>query len=394
VGRAPECQQLSEAEPLPDLVIPGYRIIRVLGHGGMGMVYEAEQDRPRRRVAIKVINPEIMSRSAMRRFHFEAETLGRLSHPSIARIFAAGTIEPADGSGAYGRDARATTSGGGVLYFVMEFIPHARPITRYADERSLDLDARLELFVHVCDAVHYGHQKGFIHRDLKPANILVGSDSLSPGERAGVRALTDSQPIAHSPQPPEALVKVIDFGIARSTDSDLAITTLHTNPREVIGTLQYMSPEQLDIPDGGSGLASPTGRGVGGEGASRGGSGGGPPSGGDADAVSDIYSLGVVLYELVCGRPPHDLDGKSLPQAARIIAEQDVPPPRTVWRSLQNPRPRGEGRVRVTGDEPPDSDKRRNEGTLTPTLSHPRTWEMEQKPSPQPLYLQLVIERQ
>jgi serine/threonine-protein kinase len=189
VGRAPECQQLSEAEPLPDLVIPGYRIIRVLGHGGMGMVYEAEQDRPRRRVAIKVINPEIMSRSAMRRFHFEAETLGRLSHPSIARIFAAGTIEPADGSGAYGRDARATTSGGGVLYFVMEFIPHARPITRYADERSLDLDARLELFVHVCDAVHYGHQKGFIHRDLKPANILVGSDSLSPGERAGVRVL-------------------------------------------------------------------------------------------------------------------------------------------------------------------------------------------------------------
>jgi len=169
--------------PIPKQ-IGHYHLKRVLASGGMGTVYEATQESPRRVVAIKVMRHGIASRSAMRRFEYESQLLARLRHPGIAQVYEAGTHD--DGSGA-------------VPYFAMEYIPNARSITKYAEEKKLGTRQRMELFAQVCDAVHHGHQKGIIHRDLKPANILVDSH----GE-----------------------VKIIDFGVARGTDSDLAVTTL------------------------------------------------------------------------------------------------------------------------------------------------------------------------
>jgi tetratricopeptide (TPR) repeat protein/tRNA A-37 threonylcarbamoyl transferase component Bud32 len=233
-----------------------YHIKRIIATGGMGTVYEATQENPRRVVAVKVMKHGIASRSAMRRFEYEAQLLARLRHPGIAQIYEAGTHD--DGSGP-------------VPYFAMEYIPAARPITAFAQEKKLGTRARLELLAKVCDAVHHGHQKGIIHRDLKPGNILVDS----AGE-----------------------VKIIDFGVARGTDSDLAVTTLQTDIGQLIGTLQYMSPEQC--------AADPH----------------------DIDVRSDVYALGVVLYELLSGKLPYDVRGQGgmgiLPvNAIRVIREQE-----------------------------------------------------------------------
>ncbi|MHC4218807.1 MAG: serine/threonine-protein kinase, partial [Planctomycetota bacterium] len=225
----PLSTQATSAEASPS--IPGrighYRIKRVIGSGGMGTVYEAMQEHPRRAVALKVMKPGISSRSALRRFEYESQILARLRHPNIAQVYEAGTHDEV---------------GGTVPYFVLEYIPNARSITEYARAKSLSTRRRLELFTKVCDAIQHGHRKGVIHRDLKPGNILVDSN----GEP-----------------------KVIDFGVARSTDSDLAITTLQTHVGQLIGTLQYMSPEQLE--------ADPHA----------------------IDGRADVYSLGVVLYELL-----------------------------------------------------------------------------------------------
>ena len=181
----------------------------------MGTVYEAEQENPRRLVALKILRPGVMSRSAMRRFEHEVAVLAHLRYPGIAQIYEAGTRD--DGSS-------------GVPYFAMERICDAKPITNYVQDDGLSVRARLKLFALVCEAVHYGHQKGVIHRDLKPENILVGAESGGASGR---------------PVRPE--VKVIYFGIARATDSDLGVTTIQTDVRSLLGTLHYMSPEQCEV---------------------------------------------------------------------------------------------------------------------------------------------------
>ncbi len=181
--------------------IDRYTVLQVIASGGMGTVYEAMQEHPARRVALKVLRAGLASRGALRRFAHEVEILARLRHPGIAQIYEAGVHEQA----------------GGTPYFTMEYIPGARTVTQYADEHALSTRRRLALFAKVCDAVHHGHQRGVIHRDLKPGNILV--------DEAG--------------QP-----KVIDFGVALATDADMTIATLQTDVGQLVGTLRYMSPEQ------------------------------------------------------------------------------------------------------------------------------------------------------
>ncbi|HET6203665.1 MAG TPA: serine/threonine-protein kinase [Planctomycetota bacterium] len=235
-----------------------YRIRRQIGAGGMGVVYEGEQEEPHRTVALKVLRPGIASGPALRRFRREAELLGRLRHPAIAAIYEAGTH--GDPSAPDGDEA--------VPFFAMELV-EGRPLVEHADAKGLGTRERVGLFVRICDAVEYAHRAGVLHRDLKPGNILV--------EESG--------------QP-----KILDFGVARSTDSDLRATTLRTEVGEIVGTLPYMSPEQLA---------------------------------GDPDLLderSDVYALGVVLYELLAGRLPHDLANRSLPEVARILGEEDPTP--------------------------------------------------------------------
>ncbi|MCK4872814.1 MAG: protein kinase [Phycisphaerales bacterium] len=235
-------------------VIGGYAVERLIAHGGMGSVYLAMQHNPRRTVALKVMKAGIASRSALRRFEHESQILARLRHPNIAQVYEAGTHH-------ISQDGAEP----GVPFFAMEYIPGAAAITDYAVSNKLSTRERLELLAKVCDAVHHGHEQGIIHRDLKPGNILVDST----GEP-----------------------KIIDFGVARATDSDIAVTTLRTDVGQLIGTLQYMSPEQCDA-DAGS-----------------------------LDARSDVYALGVVMYELLCGRLPYDLKRTALYDAARVIRDQ------------------------------------------------------------------------
>jgi tetratricopeptide (TPR) repeat protein/predicted Ser/Thr protein kinase len=241
--------------------VGGYRILGVLGQGGMGIVYHAEQDSPRRPVALKVLRPDLHSPDVHKRFASEGQLLGRLQHPGIAQVYQAGA---------------ADSGRGPQPFFVMEYI-QGRPLTEYARAHELGLRQRLELLAKVCDAVHYAHEMGVIHRDLKPANILVDETG----------------------QP-----KILDFGVAHVTDSDRRATTLCTAAGQLVGTLAYMSPEQVsDDPK-------------------------------QLDGRSDVYALGVLGYELLTGRVPFDLASQSLPQATRIIVEQDPPTPGSVNRLL------------------------------------------------------------
>lgn len=235
--------------------IGGYRVVRRIGSGGMGVVYEAEQERPARRVAIKLLRAERLTDAGVRRMEFEGEVLGRLSHPGIATVFEAGVWED-----------------GGVSrpFVAMELIEGA-PITDHAGMAGLVLRERLVLMARVCDAAHHAHQRGVIHRDLKPGNILVDA--------------------AGDP-------KIVDFGIAGdlSGAGDAGRAVTHTG--QLLGTLAYMAPERL------SGARV-------------------------TDARSDIYSLGVVLYELLSGRLPHGFaaDGSgSLTDAIRRVTETDPSP--------------------------------------------------------------------
>ncbi|MHC4588309.1 MAG: protein kinase domain-containing protein [Planctomycetota bacterium] len=257
--RLKESQQCTRAaEPAPERpapkVIGRYRIKRVIASGGMGTVYEAAQDHPKRSVAVKVMRHGMTSRSAMRRFEHESQVLARLRHPGIAQVYETGTFD--DGTGA-------------VPFFAMEYIPEARSLTEYARDEALSTRRRLELFAQVCDAVHHGHQKGVIHRDLKPGNILIDA---------------------------EGHPKIIDFGVARGTDADIALTTLQTSFGQLIGTLQYMSPEQC--------AADPH----------------------DLDLRSDVYALGVLLYELLTDRLPYDVSDTPVLESTRMICQQ--PPTR------------------------------------------------------------------
>jgi tetratricopeptide (TPR) repeat protein/tRNA A-37 threonylcarbamoyl transferase component Bud32 len=252
-----------DSPPLTPKQIGRYHLKHVIGSGGMGTVYVAVQERPRRTVALKLMKAGIASRSALRRFEYESQILARLRHANIAQVYESGTHD--DGTGR-------------VPFFAMEYIPGAKTITAYAEDKELGTRQRLQLFAKVCDAVHHGHQKGIIHRDLKPGNILVDSC----GEP-----------------------KIIDFGVARATDSDIAVTTLQTDIGELIGTLQYMSPEQCE--------ADPH----------------------DLDTRSDVYALGVVLYELLCGRLPYDVSRTAVHEAARVVRESKPARPSTINRTLR-----------------------------------------------------------
>src|SRR5215475_13497510 len=230
------------------MVIGRYRILRLVGEGGMGVVYEAEQDPLRRTVALKIIKPGIASPELLRRFELESQALGRLQHPGIARIYDAGT---------------ADTGFGPQPYFAMEFI-HGKNVKDYAEEQRLNTRQLVEMVAKIAEAVHHAHQRGLIHRDLKPANILVDETG----------------------QP-----KILDFGVARAIDSDMQATT-HTDMGQLVGTLAYMSPEQV--------LADPLG----------------------LDTRSDVYALGVILYELLAGRLPYTI-GKKLDETIHAIREED-----------------------------------------------------------------------
>jgi non-specific serine/threonine protein kinase/serine/threonine-protein kinase len=247
----------------PGQRVGSYEILHSIASGGMGTVYAALQDQPRREVALKVLRAGLDSPSAVRRFQYEAEVLGRLSHPGIAKIYEAGTWREGEMD---------------FPYFAMEFVRGARTLVEYADQERLPTRARFELFGRVCDAVQHGHQRGVIHRDLKPANVLV--------DEAG--------------EP-----RVIDFGIARAVDPDQQLTTAQTGVGQLLGTLQYMSPEQCE--------ADPA----------------------EVDTRSDVYALGLVLYELLCGRPPYDVSGVPLPRAVEIVQCAEPRPPSTVVRALR-----------------------------------------------------------
>lgn len=203
-GAAPE-----DVHATPPERIGRYRIVRTIGAGGMGVVYEARQDSPRRHVALKVIRGGRLSPTLLARFRIEAQVLGRLTHPGIAQIHEAGTDDTGDGIGS-----------GGIPFVAMELVD-GPPIIEYARSRALGVRKRLELIAAVADAVHHAHGKGVIHRDLKPSNVLVTEDDRG-----------------------RAQPKVLDFGVARATDADVHTVTLRTDVGQLVGTVPYMSPEQ------------------------------------------------------------------------------------------------------------------------------------------------------
>jgi serine/threonine protein kinase len=235
-----------------------YKLLQQIGEGGMGVVYMAEQEQPvRRRVALKIIKPGMDTAQVVARFEAERQALAMMDHLNIAKVFEAGATQT------------------GRPYFVMELV-HGLPITRYCDENKLTPCERLELFVPVCQAIQHAHQKGIIHRDVKPSNVLV--------------TLYDDKPVP----------KVIDFGVAKAIEQRLTEKTMFTQFGALIGTFEYMSPEQAQFNALG------------------------------VDTRSDIYSLGVLLYELLTGTTPLErkrLHETVLEEVLRLIKEEEPPKP-------------------------------------------------------------------
>jgi serine/threonine protein kinase len=270
----------------PGTVIGPYELLEQIGEGGFGIVFLAEQTHPlRRQVALKVIKPGMDTRQVIARFEAERQVLALMDHPNIARVLDAGCTRRPDGSTLAGRP-----------YFVMELV-RGIPITEYCDREKLTTRQRLELFLSVCHAAQHAHQKGIIHRDIKPTNVLV---TLQDGA---------------------AVVKVIDFGIAKAVGQQLTEKTLYTNGAQMMGTPLYMSPEQ----------------------AAR--------NGLDIDTRTDIYSLGVLLYELLTGTTPFEkelLETAGCDEFRRMVREEEPPKPSTrlsrvrnaecrVWNTKQTP---------------------------------------------------------
>ncbi len=237
-----------------------FKLLSVLGEGGMGIVYLAEQEEPiRRQVALKIIKPGMDSKRVIARFEAERQALALLDHPNIAHVYDAGTTET------------------GRPYFVMEHVK-GLPITEYCDHHKLPIEDRMNLFQQVCLAVHHAHQKGIIHRDIKPSNILVSTEN------------------------DKAVPKIIDFGVAKAISQPLTERTLFTEGSQLLGTPEYMSPEQAEI-------------------ASE-----------DIDTRSDIYSLGVLLYVLLTGVLPFDSDTLrtgGIEYIRQVICETDPKTPST-----------------------------------------------------------------
>jgi tetratricopeptide (TPR) repeat protein len=259
-------------DPLPNLspatawqanrLIGPYQLLQPIGSGGMGEVWLAEQTQPvRRRVALKLIKAGMDTGEVVARFQSERQALALMDHPSIAKVFDAGSTPQ------------------GRLYFAMEYITGV-PITEYCGQHRMSLRQRLELFIQVCEAVQHAHQKAIIHRDLKPSNILVSE--------------VDGKPAPH----------IIDFGVAKAISPHLTAGTLFTQTGAILGTPAYMSPEQAGS------------------------------SGADVDTRTDVYSLGVVLYELLAGVRPLDFHELAFDAILRRLREQEAPRPSTKLRAL------------------------------------------------------------
>ncbi|MFZ4574218.1 MAG: serine/threonine-protein kinase, partial [Phycisphaerales bacterium] len=263
LAHAPQPAQTAPATPVtkpPVESIGPYKLVELLGEGGFGMVWLAERREPMvQHAAIKLLKPGMDSRAVITRFEHERQALAMMDHPNVARVFDAGTLE------------------NGRPYFIMEF-DRGLSITEYCDKHRMSIPERLQLFTSVCDAIEHAHMKGIIHRDLKPSNILVSGDHANP------------------------VVKVIDFGIAKAVGASLAQQTMLTERGQIVGTIEYMSPEQADL------------------------------RGQDVDTRSDVYSLGVVLYELITGVLPFEssaLRSAGLEELQRIVRHVDPPRPAT-----------------------------------------------------------------
>ena len=247
------------APAAPEVRIGPYQLLEKLGEGGMGTVWVAEQTKPvKRRVALKVIKAGMDSQLILQRFEAERQALALMSHPSIATVLDAGTSE------------------GGLPYFVMELVKGGVPITRYCDDVQAAVPERLKLFMAVCHAIQHAHQKGVLHRDIKPANVLV--------------SLEEEEPVP----------KVIDFGVAKALHKRLTERPMYTEVGQLVGTLEYMSPEQVELVNW------------------------------DIDTRSDVYALGVMLYELLAGSTPIDaetLHSSPLSETLRLIREVDPEKP-------------------------------------------------------------------